>query len=221
MPGMVDWASLQHAYGSAVDIPDLLVAAERSGAEYGPEWDEVWGCLCHQGTVYTASYAALPLLAGIAQRHAPAGYVAAVDLAAGIVASTDGPGDRTAVRREYSAVLADLREVALRNLPLAGDDVEFVYGLQAVMAFEDGDVWQRQLTYVADAQLPLQCPGCYSARPTPARPADPEPGTPGWRMLTLAGAPGRTVVAARLRYALGDATCPSCGTAVDIPDALT
>jgi hypothetical protein len=131
--------------------------------------------------------------------------------------------------------------VALRNLPLAGDDVEFVYGLQAVMAFEDGGVWQRQLTYVADAQLPFECPGCHepllldldrpdprvandtddSARPTPARPADPEPGTPGWRMLALAGAAGRTVVAARLRYALGGATCPSCGSAFDIPDALT
>ena len=52
------WASLHHAYGSAADIPELLRSLTRSDAAY----DELWSALCHQGTIYTASYAALPYL---------------------------------------------------------------------------------------------------------------------------------------------------------------
>ena len=99
---MTEWASLQHAYGTAEDVPDLLRAAEESGNEVGPAWDELWSRLCHQDTVYTASYAALPLLADIAERHEPTGYVAALDLAAAIVASTDGPMAQAIVRAEHA-----------------------------------------------------------------------------------------------------------------------
>jgi hypothetical protein len=157
---MTDWAALQHAYGDARDVPGLLIAAENSGAEFGPAWDEVWSRLCHQGTVYTASYAALPLLADMAERHASAGYIAALDLASAIVASTDGPTDSSVVRQEYSDTVTRLRALAEQNLALAKGDVEFVYGLQALMAFEDGGVWQRYLNHVADGELPVECPKC-------------------------------------------------------------
>ena len=88
----------------------------------------MWSRLCHQGTVYTASYAALPLLADIAERHGPAGYVAALDLASAIVASTDGPAEPAVVRHEYADVVTQLRGLADLNLALADGDVEFVYG---------------------------------------------------------------------------------------------
>jgi hypothetical protein len=142
---VTDWAALRHAYGAAGDVPALLVAAEEAGEDTGRVWNEVWGRLCHQGTVYTASYAALPLLAGIAQRQAPAGYIAALDLAGAIVASTDGPSDPAAVRQQHPDALRRLRDLAERNLAFADGDVEFVYGLEALMAFEDGGVWQRNL----------------------------------------------------------------------------
>jgi hypothetical protein len=239
---MTDWAALQHAYGEAGDVPGLLLAAEDSGTEFGPAWDEVWSRLCHQGTVYTASYAALPLLADIAQRHPPAGYVAALDLAAAIVASTDGPIDPAVVRREHANTITRLRALADRNLALADGDIEFVYGLQALMAFEDGGVWQRQLNHVADGELPAECPNCReflildlagpehtlanytdkSVLPTPVRPADPpDDGSVAGRLLALSRGAGRSEVATLLRYALGSATCPNCGTAFGLADALT
>jgi hypothetical protein len=157
---MTEWTSLQHAYGPAGDIPALLAAAENSGAKFGPAWNDVWSRLCHQGTTYTASYAALPLLADMAERHAPAGYVAALDLAAAILASTDGPTDPVLRRQQHADTLRRLHDLAYRNLPLAEGDTEFVYGLQALMAFEDGGVWQRHLNHVADGELPLECPNC-------------------------------------------------------------
>lgn len=57
------WARLQHAYGSADDIPALLreIAAEpdTSSPSEGP-WFDLWSALCHQGDVYSASFAAVP-----------------------------------------------------------------------------------------------------------------------------------------------------------------
>jgi hypothetical protein len=52
----VDWAALNHAYGSAVDVPDLI----RAYANGQDDHDLLYGRLCHQGTVYSATAAAVP-----------------------------------------------------------------------------------------------------------------------------------------------------------------
>jgi hypothetical protein len=57
-----EWSTLQHAYGSASDIPDLLRQLEslpNSGGNTEP-WFSIWSALAHQGDVYTASFAAVP-----------------------------------------------------------------------------------------------------------------------------------------------------------------
>ena len=57
------WSALEHAYGEASDIPVLL----RQLANFPPHEDHraepyfsLWSALCHQGDVYSASYAAVP-----------------------------------------------------------------------------------------------------------------------------------------------------------------
>jgi hypothetical protein len=57
-----DWALLQHAYGSAKDIPDLLRQLNISSTSEGnaEPWLSLWSALAHQGDVYSASYAAVP-----------------------------------------------------------------------------------------------------------------------------------------------------------------
>lgn len=58
-----DWSMLPHAYGPAGDIPPLL---RRLGVDPTPKnpndepWFTLWSALCHQGDVYSASYAAVP-----------------------------------------------------------------------------------------------------------------------------------------------------------------
>src|SRR5262245_59849344 len=99
---MTDWAALRDAYGPANQVPALLAAAEEASTDDGGPWDELWGRLCNQGSVYSASYAALPVLARIITRHAPSGYVAALHLAAEILASTDGPDHSHSVRDRYA-----------------------------------------------------------------------------------------------------------------------
>jgi hypothetical protein len=65
------WNDLQHAYGGAADIPELLRALETSTGpkkSYQDEpWYSLWSSLCHQGDVYTASYAAVPHVVEIAR----------------------------------------------------------------------------------------------------------------------------------------------------------
>lgn len=67
------WSELSHAYGAASDIPDLLRALakrpEQRGANDEP-WFTLWSSLCHQGDVYTASYAAIPHVVQIALSQA-------------------------------------------------------------------------------------------------------------------------------------------------------
>lgn len=86
----IDWSALSHAYGSAEDLPDLLrrLASAGSEASSGHSADateadlddddaeaaddaeeilgDLWATICHQGSVYSATVAAVPFLAEIA-----------------------------------------------------------------------------------------------------------------------------------------------------------
>jgi hypothetical protein len=66
------WKELQHAYGDAADVPDMLRAlASSTGPKTGCQdepWFSLWSSLCHQGDVYTASYAAVPHIVKIASK---------------------------------------------------------------------------------------------------------------------------------------------------------
>lgn len=63
-----EWARLADAYGSASDIPALLGALDGapphddSSAE---PYNSLWSALCHQGDIYSASFAAVPHLSVI------------------------------------------------------------------------------------------------------------------------------------------------------------
>lgn len=82
----IDWGALQHAYGSAADVPELLRAlAEpdaataqlkaRASAAKRTVFDQVtwelWGNVFHQGTVYEASPSAIPFLIEILRDGPP------------------------------------------------------------------------------------------------------------------------------------------------------
>jgi hypothetical protein len=64
------WTTLHHAYGPASDTPQLLRQLALSpGPKQGDisePWYSLWSSLCHQGDVYSASYAALPHIVQIA-----------------------------------------------------------------------------------------------------------------------------------------------------------
>ncbi len=74
----IAWAELFHAYGSALDTPQLLrQAASEDPQQAGQAVADLVGSIFHQGTVYPATVAAVPFLAGLAQhaRHGRAEIV--------------------------------------------------------------------------------------------------------------------------------------------------
>ena len=64
---MVDWSTLEHAYGPADDVPELLAAID-AGVEpaAGEAVSELFTLLYHQGSTYSATEAALPTLVDLA-----------------------------------------------------------------------------------------------------------------------------------------------------------
>ncbi len=157
---MADWASLRHAYGPADDIPALLATASEAGLNAGNVWHELWGRLCHQGTVYSASYAALPALTHVASRAPAAGYMEPLALAAAILGSPTTPEKLRRVREEYRSQVNTLRALGERNLPLAQGGTEFVYAVRTLLALEEPPLWQHELQGLANGELELECPDC-------------------------------------------------------------
>jgi hypothetical protein len=83
----VDWPALQHAYGSAADVPDQLRALA-SGTR-GDPLERLYGTIFHQGKRYEASVDAVPFLAGIAADPATANRAAVLGLLASLTVGYD------------------------------------------------------------------------------------------------------------------------------------
>jgi hypothetical protein len=117
------WSELRHAYGSAADIPAMLHELEQfpphDGSE-APPYFMLWSSLCHQGDVYTASYAAVPhIIRVLASAPARAHWDFFLLPACIEIARTGGRGP------EIPAEFRDDYFTALRRIPaLAGAAAE-------------------------------------------------------------------------------------------------
>ncbi len=237
---MPDWSRLRDAYGPATEIPRLLSEASQAATADAPVWDELWGRLCHQGSVASASYAALPALANLAAKHSPSPYDPPLFLAAGIIASNDPPDAVEEARRRYRAEIADLRDIAERNLSASHGCRDFVYSLQTLAAFENLGIWQRELESLSDEELQLDCPACHrhlylnletaqftvstddatlpETRIVPARETD-LTGADA-RLASLARQHEQDAVAIGLLHLFGEVTCTSCQAVFRVERAL-
>ncbi|MER5510770.1 hypothetical protein ABT052_36400 [Streptomyces sp. NPDC002766] len=237
----IDWAALTHAYGSAEDIPGLF--ARLGGSEDDKIWSQLWSALCHQGSVYEASWAAMPVLADIARGRAPGEPIQAV-LMAGLIATDPDTGEH----ERYAREIAELLEVARGLLGVPGPGPgDFVYLQMAVLSLEDAGTWAEALEGVAHEEYELECPECeeglyvafgsygtftsagdYVISGAPEAkgrghltPALPERLTGiGARLYGEAVAAGHAEVARALTYVFGRAHCPSCGAEFGVSDEV-
>ena len=244
---MTDWSQLRHAYGPADDIPGLLARAEPD--QRSPVWTELWSRLCHQGTVYPASFPALSMLTEIAGRWSSAERTMPLALAGDIVASVDQPYGDVDPQVSYPLEIARLRaltEETLQSAELADDSSTYVYMLKALLAFEGVEVWGEQLDGLNTEEYEVACPRCdeesfvafgrYGAFTThdsmyvrdtdsprlPLLPADPaELVGIGKRLHARAIADGHPDVATKLTYVFGRADCPTCGERFRVDDAIS
>lgn len=235
MTTTTDWARLSHAYGSAEDIPGLLDRIE--AAPSAELWNGLWSALCHQGSVYSASFAALPRLGAIAAARAGAERVSALVLAGSIMAAA-GPGEAARARAEHPEALTGLLGLARTQLRLPAPDMEYVYLTESALALEGVPVWGEgdALSWaLTGGECDVSCPGCEAAvqvvlgdaghfttavdhvweEPVDKVPLRPAQGAHldgvGRRLYEAALADGRPRVAAALTYFFGNGVCPGCG----------
>ncbi|WP_157878447.1 hypothetical protein [Streptomyces chattanoogensis] len=223
----VDWSQLRHAYGPADDIPGLF-ARLAGGQEDEKVWHELWSALCHQGTVYEASYAAVPVLADIATGRAPGERKQAVCMAGLTVAEAD-----TAQRACYASQITELTLAARDCLPeVPADEPEtFVYLAQSLLAFENVPLWSQRLELLIE-EFEAECPECEALTcillgeyadecDTELHPASPDELTGvGARLHTMARAAGQDQVADWVRRLYGQVTCSECETRFVISESV-
>ena len=154
----IDWAAAQDAYGSASAVPGLLrrAAADPNNAEV---WQDLWSRLCHQGTVYEASFLAIPALAAMSRSAAPTAHSQPLNLLAGIAGSSDVRGTAD-TRAGYAEALTSCLPAAEAYAAAAADDADFCYALSVVAGLRGKRVWHEVLTFVADGDALGGCPVC-------------------------------------------------------------
>lgn len=209
--GSPRWTELGHAYGDAADVPEMLsdLATFPSGDVSDDVWEPLWSAICHQGTVYTASYAVVPHLVSFAERmipHDQLPYWALVGAIAGSFEAAPVPDD---LRADYEAALDRSEPLIRAALAAPGrDEAEAIHLLAAVAAVRGHRDVAYSLEGFADGEFRPTCPGCEAelfvtvhgeklivaaedpvtdkpARATAvvrsqARPATVDPGVPRW-----------------------------------------
>ncbi|MFJ7415661.1 hypothetical protein ACIQWZ_33390 [Streptomyces sp. NPDC098077] len=237
---MTDWSQLSHAYGSAEDIPALLgrIASEPNAER----WSDLWSALCHQGSVYAASFAALPWLADVAGSDDREQAVSALSLAGAILAGSDQPHEAGDVRAQHVAEIETLLALVNQHRRTASDRTEYAYLLEAMLSFEGVASWSDDLAWgLVNEEYEVSCPSCRAnlfvvigergffstggdyalseddVETTPLRPANPaDMDGIGRRLHDMALTDGHPEVANAMTYIFGDATCPDCETCFSV-----
>lgn len=243
---MPNWSQLVHANGTADNLPALLAALEKEPTDN--RWIELGQILCHNGVVYSASFATLPWLAAMAGRGTDLRTtVSAVVLAGSVVAEEDqhyhGVSD---VRGTYKTQITSLLDAANACLPEITEQSRYASVLQAVTAFEGVPVWRTELAWgLQRGDYWIECPDCdqevfifvraqgaYSSSTDPAldprtkkRPLNPvlDPTRMtgiGQRLYETAVAHEQYEVAVALRYLFGEAPCVECGAVFRVGDRV-
>ncbi|MET7641009.1 hypothetical protein [Streptomyces sp. NPDC005438] len=241
---MTDWSRLSHAYGSAEDVPALL--DQLAGAPDPELWNDLWSALCHQGSVYSASFAALPWLAEMAGSDDEGRALDALTLAGAIMAGADRSHEAGEVRRKYAARVKDLLARVNQRLRTTADRADYLHLLGALLAFEGEVGWGEELVRgLVDEEYQVDCPDCRAGlyvvlgergffcssedhaladgpvETGPLRPANPaDLDGIGRRLHDAALANGQYEVAHALTHAFGHASCPDCGTPFSVAERI-
>lgn len=124
------WSALSDAYGASSGIPKLLAEAEKLPEDtdgFAEPYFSLWSALCHQGDVYSASYAALPHLVRIVEENTDRFRWTLLLLAHAIeLARSEGRGPPVPndLMTSYQTALARIPVIASSLLTGASGEVE-------------------------------------------------------------------------------------------------
>lgn len=236
---MMNWSKLEDAYGPADEIPRLL--DELTPDPDAEVWSELWGRICHQGTVYSSSFAALPAIAETATRWSPRQRLMALILCGNIISSRDGALSGEASREVWYPLLPKLRSATEESLRAGGwSHLDYIYLLTAWLSFIQEWFWSSCFESLANQEIDLTCPNCgrslliaignqgyfaavedYVTKPEALRkaiaPASPDrlQGTEH-QILEWTHVGNQPLVEQALLHLCGNAACPVCDTTFNI-----
>lgn len=238
---MTNWSKLQHACGSAGDLPTFLGALSPNAED--PVWDELWGRVCHQGTVYSASAPVLPYLLSAAREWPPVARVTPLSLAGAIVISPNVSGSHDL--QPHRSTIEGLHRLATETTASIGlSSTDFIYLLQAVLALEGDLLWGQHLHRLASGEFEGKCTWCgigllvgvgqygsfvasedWINKPTaPRNPLQPsrveDLDEAARRLHNYALAALQQDVAQWVPYIFGVGACPTCGESMEIAKAI-
>jgi hypothetical protein len=239
---MQDWTSLRDAYGEASKVPKLL--SQLSTDPGHAVWHEVWSRLCHQGTVYSASFAALPLLLEWAETVPPEKRSTVLVLAGAITSSRDVVSGSEARPVALAATSKRFEALAVETLAeprLSSSD--FIHVAQAALAFRQEPVWGEVLDQFNDGEFKGLCGSCGSdlylvvgqhgffatnydwASPLTKRaPISASPvqslGDVGRWLYGQAVGGKQVQIANWTLHLFGTTECPACGKSIRVADAV-
>jgi len=155
----VNWSELRDAFGPADEVPHLL---EQISPDPDDEvWGELWGRICHQGTVYTATFAALPVIVEKAASSSPEERLMPLILCSEIVSSRHGSASGEASADVWRPLLPTLLRLTEESIASGARDRRDAFHLLAAwVAFLDLPGRSFQVRRLADEELEGECPDC-------------------------------------------------------------
>ncbi|MDR2294040.1 MAG: hypothetical protein LBE05_02380 [Microbacterium sp.] len=134
----IDWASLEDAYGAATETPlylEAITSDDPGDVAYGAYG--LYSATTHQGSVFSASEAAIPFLVELVERDNATAMAFLARIAVGETHFVRTPRDRDA-RTEYAAAVA-AHQGAIRAYAERTDDPE-AWRLLALLGALPGDL---------------------------------------------------------------------------------
>jgi hypothetical protein len=241
------WSDLEHAYGAASDLPPML---RRLSAGDAGVMSSLFGSVCHQGSIYSASYAVVAHLMVAAKPVADPNLRAEILILIGSIrASRDDrskvqpPAD---IQQSFLEALPEALELAIATLKTDLEPHTAVHLLQAATALKGYGILGRVLTGFLDEEFAPTCQGCGRdlyvwpdgdglavaaedpvSHPTTKRTPvtrGPDPSSEfrqAYDWLTQVGGPSALdQVGAGLPFLFGAATCPACSRSFPLLDGF-
>ncbi len=146
----VAWSRLDDAYGPATAVPVLLRTVVARKANVGT-WDELYSRLAHQGTVYQASAAAVPLLLRALPHLRTIDTIACLELLESI--ATGGASDEAitrAVREHLRSGIDDLYRYLEHREPAVRETAARLVGCRADEALARVESWESRIRAETD-----------------------------------------------------------------------
>ncbi len=155
------WSGLPHAFGVQPPTPDLIRALHPSPSKRA--LDALWNHLCHQYTVYPATFAAFPHIGALLTATSSHPHPSVIAFLGTVVAYAD-PTDTEPldgdVRAWYEQAIQEVRPIADSAFDSGIAEDAAVYVLAAVAALTGYRAAARILPGFADKEFTPTCPHC-------------------------------------------------------------